>query len=286
MLFAVYTVFVAKFAPIWWVNTQSHLQANLSMAQNFIYNDSDTIKNIIVGTSLAANIITDSLTNTYNLSFAGRNAIDGLKILNEKTKIPKNIFIEINYVQKGASAEFTSLINNPIMHYPRKELLSLREDRQPMAILGLIQFNELIRLKNIIINKPKDKKAPQVNEKKDDTSPVFYKFLAVQIKDYSIIPKNRDLKKVFKAFKHYVVSLEKKGANITFFEMPVNRQLEGLPRAKLIRNFIKLNFPSSKYTFIAPPDSIAFHTTDGIHLGKHEALQYTLYLKSKSKNLQ
>jgi hypothetical protein len=71
---------------------------------------------------------------------------------------------------------------------------------------------------------------------------------------------------------------------ILFFEIPVNYQLNHLPKANLIRKTFYENFPESKYKYIPMPDSEQFITSDGVHLTQDEALTYTIYLKEKMKN--
>jgi hypothetical protein len=284
ILLTVYNIFVMYFAPTWWIATQSHLQNNLSRAENFMYDESDTIQNVVVGSSLSRNIITDSLPNTYNLAFAGKGTLDGLNILDKKSKLPRNIFIETNFILKKSSPEFTDLINNPVMYYPRKFIISLREDKQPVAILGLMEIKVLSTIKNTILGKKIHANTSTLNDK-DEKSPLFPQLMKMRTKQYSEIPKGNEWKNSLAALKYHISRLKEKGANIIFIEMPVERQLNELPQARFIRNLVKSNFPISDYQYIILPDSLTFQTTDGIHLGTHESLRYTMYFRSKVKNM-
>ena len=283
VLLAVYNIFVVWLAPEWWTSTQSYLQDNLARAQNLDYDERKTIQSIIVGSSLSRNIITDSLPYTYNLAFVGKGVLDGLNILDKTSKIPKNIFIETNYIVKPPSSEFTDLINNPVMYYPRKYLLSLREDKQPIVIFGLMQIKAYVKIKSIILKK--NEPIEIAKNKKDEISPIFEQHIKIRTKDYSEIPKASEVEKSLRDLKYYINRFEKKGSNIIFIEMPIAPQLNGLPKAKFMRNLMKSNFPVSKYKYLVLPDSVTFQTNDGIHLGKNEALRYTMYFKSEVEKL-
>jgi hypothetical protein len=278
-IFILYTLFVAFFAPKWWFASQHQWQSNIIKAQKFIYNDTDSFDNIIVGSSISCRLVMDSLPNTYNLSFSGQSIFDGLELLSHKNKFPKNIFIEINFVLRPENKNFTSSLNSPILYYPKKFLPSLREDKQPIAIIGE-QLS--VHFTSNIIGKTKSIfgfTQKQTTNKNNHT--FFDKMLKKEMENYSTLPDSSLLIKSFSDLEIYVKALEEKEVNIIFFEMPVNSQLTDLPRAKLIRSTFFEYFPKAKYTYIPMQDSVQYKTTDGIHLNKEEALRYTLYLKNK-----
>ena len=286
LLFILYTIFVIQFAPKWWSASQHQWQSNVIKAQNFLYDDSDTIQNVIIGSSLSSRLITDSLPHTYNLSFGGQCIFDGLKILTHKSKIPRNIFIEMNYVLRPESKEFTKSLLSPILYYPRKLILSLREDKQPIAVLGFIQLVVLEKVKSAFFPIQEYTKKEKVETKSNDSNTLFSKMLSLQIKEYSQDPDQKILDKSFITLKDYILKIENenKSANIVFFEMPINNKLEDLPKAKVIRETFYKYFPASKYKYISLPGSFERETTDGLHLNEDEAIKYTTYLKSENKN--
>jgi hypothetical protein len=303
-LFIIYAIFVAFFAPKWWHASQHQWQDNIIKAQNFLYDESDTIQNLIIGSSLSNRIITDSLPKTYNLSFGGQSIFDGLNILTHKSKMPANIFIEINVVLREESKNFTQSLNSPLLYYPRKTISSLREDKQPMAVLGLgiriICYKIKNKVKSILV--PTEKRGdikknikietkPNVNNslvetKSNVNNSLFTKMLNDQIESYSKIPKQEALNNSFSLLKEYLKKIEliNKEVNIIFFEMPVNYQLENLPGAKIVRETFFKEFPQTKYSYTLLPDSLKCETTDGVHLRSDEAIKYTIYFKSKNKN--
>lgn len=283
-IFFVFYSFFVLYAPKWWYASQNQWQDNVIKAQEFIYNDNDTIQNVIIGSSLSSRLITESFPHTYNLSFGGQSIFDGLKILTHKSYIPKNIFIEMNLVLRPESKEFTKSINSPILYYPRKYIFSLRENKQPIAVFGKISLATLVNLKSILITNLNYEKKNTIRNKSTNDNVLFSKTLALQIKDYSQEPSQEILDRSFEILSEYVKILKAKDVNVIFFEMPVNVKLENLPKAKVIRKTFYKYFPASKYNYIPFPNSFKVETTDGIHLNEYEAIKYTTYFKSINKN--
>ena len=279
-LLVLYASFVV-IAPKWWHAIQNQWQGNLVKAQQFIYTK-DGYTNVIVGSSLSSKILSDSLPNTYNLAFDGLSIYDGLEILTHMKKLPENIFIETNVVLRTADTNFTSGLFLPIQYYSKKYIKALRDDEQPIAIIG----NQISwRITNKIISGFKSifYSPPTLNNKPDDESSVFKKMLAIQVKDYSKIPDKLKIIESFMKLKKYVSELENKGVNVCFFEMPVNKELINLPSATIIKSKFLSDFPQTKYTYIMVPDSANYVTGDGLHLNNESAIAYTRYFKESIK---
>lgn len=268
ILFISYSCFVAYIAPDWWHASQHQWQENKIKAQKFLYEE-NTFQNVIIGTSLSSRLIMDSLPNTYNLALGGLGIFDGLSVLEHKSKLPENIFIEINFVLKPENEDFTSSVFSTVMFYPRKYIFSLREDKQPIAVLGQIPF----LLKNRY-------RSPEKVKEKDN--PIFEELLKDEIVEFSQKPEKDDLAKAFNKLRHHIKTLENRGAHIIFFEMPVNEKLETLPFAKDVRESFYYYFSPSTYEFTQLPRTIFFHTTDGLHLKESELVVYTKYFKSQN----
>ncbi len=284
-LFVTYSIYVAYFAPKWWHTAQHQWQENIIKAQSFLYNESDTIQNVIIGSSLANRLIIDSLPKTYNLSFSGQSIFDGLNFLTLKSKRPKNIFIEMNLVLRPEDKNFTQSINSPILYHLRKMIISLREDKQPIAILpiaGLELYNAVFNKALFSKQKPEKNNKTEINS--NDNDGLFSKILNIQIKNYSKEPDQEILDNSFNTLKEYMFKIENNQTNIVFFEMPVDNKLKNLPQAKTIRKTFMKFFPSSQYNYLILPGSYEYETTDGVHLTKEEALRYTIYFKSKNED--
>jgi len=69
--------------------------------------------------------------------------------------------------------------------------------------------------------------------------------------------------------------------HVSFFEMPLNSQLENTVKAKMIRSHVSKIFPPSAYYYIPLPDSANYVTRDGLHLSVKESMKYTPYFRTK-----
>jgi hypothetical protein len=256
--------------------SQHQWQDNIIKAQTFVYERTDTNRNVIVGSSLSCRIIMDSLVGYTNLSLAGQSIFDGLNIVDHKEKMPQKIFIETNVVMRGLDEGFNNSLFNPFFFQVRKYVPSLRDGRQPIAVAGIRATNIISR----IISKVKPTKTVAVNGvSNQESDKLFNKLLNDEIAYYSEPPKPEKLKQVFDLLKTAVDKLEKKGVKIVFFEMPVNKSLCNLPLANSIRKNFELYFPASKHSYMPMPDCSPYKTTDGIHFNKEDAVRYTIHFK-------
>ncbi len=280
VLLIAYTGFVAV-APKWWHAVQNQWQGNLVKAQKFIYTK-EGYTNVIVGSSLASKIVSDSLPNTYNLAFDGLSIYDGLEILNHVKNLPATVFIETNVVLRNADTDFTSGLFSPIQYHFKEHVKALRDDEQPIAVIGDQTY---WRITNKVIGAFKSIfHTSSANKTGDVKNDLFSKMLAIQVKDYSKIPEKQKVMESFAKLKKYVNKLNDKGVNIVFFEMPVNKALIHLPNATVIKSNFLSYFPQKKYTYILVPDTATYVTGDGVHLGNESAMAYTRYFKENIKH--
>jgi hypothetical protein len=256
--------------------SQHQWQDNIIKAQSFVYEKTDTNRNVIVGSSLSCRIIMDSLVGYTNLSLAGQSIFDGLNIVDHKEKMPQKIFIETNVVMRGLDEGFNNSLFNPFFFQVRKYVPSLRDGRQPIAVAGIRATNIISR----IISKVKPTKTVAVNgASNQESDELFNKLLNDEIAYYSKLPRPEKLKQVFDLLKIEVDKMEKRGVKIVFFEMPVNKSLCNLPLANSIRKNFEQYFPASKYSYMPMPDCSPYKTTDGIHFSKEDAVRYTIHFK-------
>ena len=117
-------------------STQYAWQGNTIKAQQFIYGEPG--KNIIVGSSLSNRLVMDSLQGMINLSFSGQGIFDGLSVLNNNNAMPGTVYIETNIMSTKENENFTSYINSPILNPLKRAIPSLRDEYQPVGILGEI----------------------------------------------------------------------------------------------------------------------------------------------------
>ncbi|HLP19008.1 MAG TPA: hypothetical protein VK174_01830 [Chitinophagales bacterium] len=276
VLFALYSVFVVKLRPWWWRASQHQWQDNIVQAQYVLYTD-QPFTNIIVGSSLSRRIAVDSANETYNTSFSGLSVFDGLNVVTRTPHLPKRVYIETNFVLRDSSKDFSGSVFSPVLFYPRKVLFSLREQNQPIAVVGTHLYNHVQDWAAIHLKPTAQKSAAAA----DNSKSIFERNLAIHSKTYAETPARELVEERFALLQQYVSLLEARGTQVVFFELPVDKHLENLPTAKVIRETFALKFPADKYAYIPMPDTGSFETTDGIHLNPESAARYSAYFKSR-----
>ncbi|RZA01595.1 MAG: hypothetical protein EOP47_10050 [Sphingobacteriaceae bacterium] len=250
---------------------QSDFQRNVIKADQYIYSHHD-YNPVILGSSLAYRIPTDSLPGFYNLALSGMSIYDGGAVLLSCKTIPKIVFIEINIILRPKSESFSDEFESPVYSFIKRTFPALRAENQPVILIKK-SINQLKSKKNTIGSR--SKKATPRNIYMPDR--LFKPLLAIQVKEYS----NRDTaltKQSIILLKELVQKIEAKGSKVILFEMPVNPIIQQSPKATLIRAMVAKNFPY--HQFIAAPPT-PFKTRDGLHLAQKEAFDYALYLRSK-----
>jgi len=300
VLFILYSLFIFLNPKLG--SAQHQWQDNQIKAQRYIYDNSDTIDNVIIGSSLSCHLIMDSLPGFYNLSFNGLSIFDGLKIIKNKNTFPKNVYIETNVILREENADFTSSLLNPILFHLKTHFISLRADNQPVTVfihLYTVMHYQILNKIQVIKSKLKRKikktlglqnsksKKPQPVEKKVEGKPavqkdaLFKEVLQMRITNYSKPIDKIELQNRLKSLSEYVKILKENHVNVYFFEMPVNSKLIELSQPKTIRKEIHKQFSVNAISYINS-DSTKYHTTDGLHLGDYtEAIKYTLFLKNE-----
>jgi hypothetical protein len=267
---------------------QHQWQDNIVKAQTLLYNESDTIRNIVVGSSLSGRLVMDSIPDFYNLSFSGQSIFDGLNLLRHKKELPENIFIEMNVVTRRESEDFKTTLFSPVPYTLRKYIVSLRDDRQPLAIIGNCLkklLDRLSRLARALFGVKTGIMVEAKEENKFSKNDLFQKMLDLQVKSYSEKPDEDFLNKQIHLLKDHVLFLRENKCQVIFFEMPVDPVLTQLPLAKNIRNEFHKHFPKTEFSYIEMPDCLEYPTGDGVHLLNDAAIKYTSYFRATAKTI-
>lgn len=254
---------------------QSDFQRNMIKADQYIYSDQE-YKAVILGSSLAHRIATDSLPGFYNLALSGMSVYDGGAVLLSREVLPKMVFIEINVIHRPKSESFSQEFESPAYAFFKRIFPSLRTENQPVILFkkGIDQLKTLSRKKPVL----QARKGTKVVVNNYLPQKTFKPLLAIQIKDYN----KRDTalaNKAIASLQQLITKIESRGSKVVLFEMSVNPVIQQSPKATLIRELIAKNF--SRYPFIAIP-STNFKTRDGLHLAQKEAVDYTLYFKEQA----
>ncbi len=289
IIFMAYTIIVTYVVDRHRFVSEHQWQDNQIKAQEYLYSNTDSIQNIIVGSSLADRLIVGYLPDIYNLSMGGLGIFDGLQTITKKGVYPKTVFIEMNKLDRKASTDFTTSLNNPIMTFLRKYFISIRDGKQPMGFIAIPYGEKATAYGLYIVQTAVHTIAGKIVSRKEDGPEdvdMVTKILPRLLEEESHIPNNSDIKKDTESLKHYVDILEKNNVTVVFFEMPIQHELCGLSKPTAIRNQFYKTFPRDKYRYIDMPDCNDYKTTDGLHLDKASAEKYTLFFKDEMAKLK
>lgn len=251
--------------------SQNQNQTNYIKAEEYLYSAHTAHSITVVGTSLSARLIADSLPGFYNLAFGGMSVIDGLTIVEHSTRKPRMLLIETNLFWKSGSARFLEPLFNPVNYYLKKYLLSFRSDKQPIALAtaGLIRATRGLKVR----------KAGASDRVTSKEIPFQQKVFNERVAEYTKLPDSVAVSSGIEMLKTEIAALKKAGVEIVFIEMPINEELTRSTRHQYLSRAFRAAFPTSLYTYV-PKRNWGFKTTDGIHLTGREAQAFSGFLRS------
>lgn len=255
------------------ISGQGFWQDNQLKAQEYLYtHEYDSVENIIVGSSMAFQMKTDSLKNFCNLAFLGENYLKGLELIKEKDIYPKRVFIEINLPSKIANTGlFYDVLYNPLMHPLRKKFPAFRDGGQPFLIAA--SNLEHLVLNHTIEEQNRDKYSA-IFQQLIEPTPGIGLFAGFENPADSI-----HLNESFDDLKIFIEDLKSHGTEIVFFEMPYYKTIQNSPQVISIYKQFRIAFPPDSYIYLPRPKYDEYQTLDGLHLGRQEAIEYTLQFR-------
>lgn len=238
-------------------------QENLIKAQSFLY--ADHADSAMVGTSLSARIIRDSIPSVKSVSFGGCAVEDGLRIISSKRHLPHYVFVESNLLFMEGNKELVNKLTEGVIPKIKYWIPSLREQYEPICLLASLAL-----------------KAGNVNPQAGAAA------IDMNILNQSIKQQQEDDRKYqyevseerLRTIKELMDSLEGKGVKFVFFEMPVNEQIYHLRKFAQTREKLAQEFPKANYRYL-PSDTTHYTTTDGEHLNFEEQQVFSHFFKKE-----
>ncbi|MBQ6062161.1 MAG: hypothetical protein IJK87_00850 [Prevotella sp.] len=259
VLFAIHAA-VIRVSPTLGMAT-NQWQDNMVKAQQFLYaEDADTA---MVGTSLSARILPDSIPSVRSVAFGGCAVEDGLRLILSKPKAPHCVLIETNLFFRNGNDELVEKMTRGAMPQIKRWIPSLRECNEPICLLSGLM------IKTAGIN-------AQAAAMSVDTEQ-----LKVSIKRHIVDDKalsETELTQRMETIKSLIMQLEQKGTKPIFFEMPVNQEIYHLKELEQTRQAVRMAFPNTHYTYL-PNDTTTYLTTDGLHLDYEGQLRYSSFFR-------
>lgn len=252
-----YSILIA-FVPNKGIGTHQW-QENQIRAQRFLYEkSSDTI---IVGTSLSARILLDSLNNVSSCAFSACVVEDGLRLILSKDVIPHYVMIETNYILRPSNGELIKVNTQGPLPLLRNYIPILREQNSPISLFGWrFMQGALAPAETVDLDRLHKNIKNRISE--DNTH-----FLTKE-----------QMEERMETILFLVGRLEERGAKIILFEMPLNDSLRHVRSNEQTRQAVIRMFPKEKYIYL-PNDTSIYLTNDGEHLDAEGQRRYSNFLK-------
>ena len=252
-----YTILVSNF-PNKGVGTHQW-QENQIRAHRFLYDKtSDTV---IVGTSLSARIILDSISYVSSCAFSACVVEDGLRLILSKETLPRYVLIETNYLLRPSNGELVRVNTKGPTPFLRRYIPMMREQNSPSSLMGhLCMQGALSPVGQVDLKRLEKNIEDRISE------------------DYTHLLSEMQVEERIQTIMPLVHQLESLGVKIVLYEMPLNKRLSHLPSNEQTRQIVHHLFPSEKYTYI-PCDTSNYLTNDGEHLDEEGRRRYSHYIK-------
>ena len=240
--------------------SQHHWQDNVITAQRYIYSSSPHPV-VVVGSSISTRLL-ELPPDYYNLAFGSGCSLTGITIVLRKADCPQLVLIETN-VLMGVDRAFVAKLYNPVLYPLKRYVISLQEEYNPLNVLMTLW-----------LGKPSE--APAANGAKSQPQ-VPRDVLQIAI-DRANTPINdhfrNEVGSQLDTLDRLVKSLMAKKSVPVFYWMPAHPEVSAAPMNQYQRSALLKRFPDDHYHWIpdVPPDR--YQTTDGVHLGPSEALEY------------
>ena len=269
---------------------QSIAQDNTIKAQEYIYSGAGKYQTVILGSSLAAKLPANALPAfTYNLAFRGQSVFEGFEILRRSGQVPKQIFVEINTLDRAANPRSVDALFNPIGHPLRQALAGTQDRNQPVNRLFAAGFSLLVA--------SNPSRAAQLSQKLGARSTETYvpdstalvekplssdkkllrnKVLAQLALDQAVVPKEERMETNMGLLRKQAEYFMNRGSQIVFFEMPSSPPICLGARMAAIRADVRQELTDKRYVYLEQPNCNQYQTTDGQHLSDASALRYAL----------
>jgi hypothetical protein len=248
--------------------------ANVMTAQRYIY-ELREVSAVIVGSSIGKRLHGDRLPpQMYNLSFGGMSALDGINVVLTAGTNTQEVLVETNALSRGFDREFADRLFNPVLFQTRGWVVSLRDAARPLTV-GLSYFQGAMRrTKRLLFGVPRSEDGGTVSYSGNGSSAAIRDQLLAYLKRENWEPLTLvEQEKLTAALSGFTDALQRRGIEITFFEMPTHPVVCESPRMASLRQMIRSSYPRQRYLRIG--DCNGVQTTDGVHLAANEAARVT-----------
>jgi len=237
--------------------------------ERFLYADA-VPDAVIVGSSQAWRIPPRALgPRVANLALAAHNALTGLEIIARSGRVPHRIYVEINMIGRVRHDRFVDGVFAEPGYTLKRYVAALRTTYQP-ANVAISLLRRAVRGRDEV-------DYPRVQDRAlHDT------LIAGGEQSMTQAPEPRVLAGDVAKLQRLAGVLSSAGAELVFFEMPIEPQLEEANAVVAVREAVHAAFPADRACWNQDAPPLGLVSNDGTHLDSETAAKFWTTLAATS----
>jgi len=194
----------------------------------------------------------------YNLGLIGESALTGMDVVRSGRWMPKTVFVEINFPDRGSNADLMRRANGWLArNFPDFVYTS------PVTYVAQLGGAAWRRFRAV----PAGDSVGPTQATGRGTNALREAELAIQREFYETKFNELVLRTILAEFAIKIGALQKNGLNVVLLEWPIHPQLEDSPRARQLRDAFRRSFPNLRMVNAEElAKGLVIKTMDGTHL--------------------
>jgi len=239
---------------------QDQQSDNLIAIEHFLYDAPPAA--VIVGSSMADRIPLTALgPGVDSLALAGQSPLVGLQVIARSGRTPGRIYVETNTIAAPADQTFVDNVFAEPGYTLKRVIKALRQAYQPVN-LAISLLRRAARGRD------------EVYYPKIEDAALHETLVARERAELEKAPDEGVLERNIAEMKRLASLLTERGAEIVFFEMPIDQQLETAPAVTAVRQAVHAAFPLDRDCWNSEAAPVGMRSTDGIHLDSASAAAF------------
>ena len=294
ILFGAHVAFVSTFFTK--PDPEDYEEANLTLGGHFLSN-ADQYECVIAGSSMGAKIDANLMPNkAFNLSFTGRGALDGLRLIQHSGAMPRVVLIELNTIYRAEYTDFTAKLTNPYLRFFSRgshekpvnymvELLahlkrricggSIHPAPLPGTDTGQVSQSAMVVEANAIAANPLN---GDDSVRSDFGRDALDKIVQSNMDEWKSLPEYYPLKENLDALGAFIATFEQRGISAILFESPCHPGIATSPQFQIIREATRGHQQLQRVPVIQVHDLTEYHSSDGLHLTPASGKRFSRFL--------
>jgi hypothetical protein len=239
---------------------QDQQSDNLIAIEHFLYDAPPSA--VIVGSSMAGRIPLAALgPDVGSLALAGQSPLVGLDIIARSGRTPGRIYVEINNIAGPADETLVDSVFAQPGFTLKRYVKALRRAYQPVN-LAISLLRRAARGRD------------EVDYPRIEDASLHETLITLVQTELNDAPDAEVLARNLAEMTRLTDSLAGRGAEIVFFEMPIDPQLEATPAVTAVRQAVHVAFPRAHNCWNGETVPTGLSSTDGIHLDSNAAANF------------